>query len=405
MTALSRVEAVWGQIFPGRELLWNDWKPVVRSTVDQAGPIEYSGNQMSDGEKAALYLAGRVFSAASGILIIDEPETHLHTLLAIRLWDVLEKERPDLRFVYITHDLGFALSRTQTRYVLASPLHGLKVLDLKEDLPGDVAEVLLGSASLSFYASRVVFTEGTTTSIDDELFGAWFHARDTVVRGVGSCEMVNRCTDALAQSGIATSLTAVGIVDGDYHADEYLSSRSTRIHALGVHEVEGLLALPEVLAAVAKHQGQDCDFDVYASKLRASVTSSDRHRVVVERWKRRVEPAVVGVTRRVSNREKPLDDLLAEVTDTFDQSKWDFSPVSMLQDEKTRVESATEISDLLRLMPAKAFVSVAAGMVGMTRKAYKDLVVAALAVKQGPLMDLHTELVVVLGPYLPSRTV
>ena len=112
---------------------------------------------MSDGEKAALYLAGRVFSSDPGVLVVDEPETHLHALLAVRLWNALEDARPDIRFVYVTHDLTFALSRHKARFVLASPTEGLRTLDVSAELPDDVAEALLGSASLSFYASRVVF--------------------------------------------------------------------------------------------------------------------------------------------------------------------------------------------------------------------------------------------------------
>lgn len=49
-TALSRVEGLWGRVFRGRELIWRDWKPMV--TNDTTGhPLEYSGNQMSDGER------------------------------------------------------------------------------------------------------------------------------------------------------------------------------------------------------------------------------------------------------------------------------------------------------------------------------------------------------------------
>lgn len=123
-TPLSRVEDLWKQVFLGRELEWRDWKPLVTS-VTSGAHVEYSGNQMSDGEKAALFLAGRVFSANSGVLVVDEPETHFHSLLAVRLWDALENARPDVRFVYITHDLTFAMSRRHARYVLAGPVEGL----------------------------------------------------------------------------------------------------------------------------------------------------------------------------------------------------------------------------------------------------------------------------------------
>ncbi len=179
---------------------------MIVSTV--AGPaLEYSGNQMSDGEKAALFVAGRVFSAERGILVVDEPETHFHSLLAVRLWNALEDARPDLRFVYVTHDLTFALSRRRARYVLASPTAGLRPIAVDDALPSDVSEALLGSASLSFYASRIVFCEGESGGRDESLYGAWFSGPDTVLRSVGSCQMVIRCVEALRAAGVRTHLT------------------------------------------------------------------------------------------------------------------------------------------------------------------------------------------------------
>jgi ABC-type glutathione transport system ATPase component len=111
-TALTRVNDLWKRVFVGRQLRWENWKPTI-DNITTGSKISYSGNFMSDGEKAALYLAGRVFITEPGaVLVVDEPETHFHPLLAIRLWDELEAARPDLRFVYITHDLTFAISRT-----------------------------------------------------------------------------------------------------------------------------------------------------------------------------------------------------------------------------------------------------------------------------------------------------
>ena len=190
-TPLTKVERLWEHVFPGRELHWRDWKPLIknRSTGTE---IEYSGNQMSDGEKAALYLAGRVFSTDAGVLVVDEPETHFHSLLAVSLWNALEEARPDIRFVYVTHDLTFALSRHNAQFVLASPTAGLRRIGVESSLPTDVTEALLGSASLSFYASRVVFCEGEATSLDSQVYSSWFRGPDTVVRPVGDCQRVIR---------------------------------------------------------------------------------------------------------------------------------------------------------------------------------------------------------------------
>ena len=123
-------------MFPGRELVWKDWKPVVLSETAGGEAVEYSGHIMSDGEKSALFLAARTLSADPGVLIVDEPETHLHSLLAARLGTNWRDARRDIRFVYVTHDLTFALSRRDATYVLSSPTDGLKRIELQEDRPG-----------------------------------------------------------------------------------------------------------------------------------------------------------------------------------------------------------------------------------------------------------------------------
>ena len=41
-TPLTRVEQLWSEVFPGRELRWRDWKPLVVN--DSTGPpVEYLG--------------------------------------------------------------------------------------------------------------------------------------------------------------------------------------------------------------------------------------------------------------------------------------------------------------------------------------------------------------------------
>jgi ATPase subunit of ABC transporter with duplicated ATPase domains len=107
---LQRIRDMWADVFPGRRLVIDDYRPVIISTV-YGDEVTYSAQTMSDGERAAIYLAGRVLRARASVLVIDEPETHLHSLLATQFWNALEAARPDVRFVYITHDLTFARSR------------------------------------------------------------------------------------------------------------------------------------------------------------------------------------------------------------------------------------------------------------------------------------------------------
>lgn len=408
LTALGRVERIWGDVFPGRELLWKDWAPMVRSGVGDSVD-DYTANQMSDGEKAVLYLAGKVFSEEPGIIVIDEPEMHLHSLLAIQLWNALESARTDLRFVYITHDLTFALSRPSAQFVLASPKEGLKVLDMGGELPGDVAEILLGAASLSFYARRVVFCEGSETSIDNEFYNAWFRGYDTVVRSVGSSQMVMRCIAALSNSGVANSLQSQGIIDRDFHPSEFIESLNESIHILPIHEVESLLCLPHVVGAVAKHLGREFDTEKYRTDLGNEVSASDRDNIIIERWKRRLGPNLEGLVSTVSTRRKSIDDVALEIPKIFDHTAWSFSPIGILTEEKERIESAIPhgtIETILDLAPGKKFVSLAARAVGMQPLAYRSLIIGALAGDtDDELGALSQELDSELRRYLPPRAI
>lgn len=410
-TPLSRVEAIWGQVYPGRELLWNDWKPTVSSSTSGT-VVQYSGNQMSDGEKAALFLAGRVFSAEPGILVVDEPETHLHSLLAVRLWNLLEAARPDIRFVYVTHDLTFALSRFDARYIIANPTGGLKAIDVATDLPKDVAEAILGSASLSFYASRIVFTEGEHGSMDDKLYSAWFNGRDTVVRPVGSCHTVLRCCEALEKSGISLGLSALGIIDGDFHPVAFHDSQPAYVHSLKMHEVESLYSLPDLVQAVAVHLGKtEWKASDYRDKLAASITVPQRHAIIISRWKAKIEPSLLGVISGAGKRNEDIDALVARIPDIFDYTKWSFSPQSILEEEKKAVESVLPDGasvDILHIAPGKPLIAVAAISVGMRVNDYADLVTKSLAVSNDDtdaLSSLGKKIEAALKDWMPPRRI
>jgi hypothetical protein len=405
-TALHQVEVLWRDVFPGRELEWRDWKPLVASTTS-GSTIEYSGNQMSDGEKSALYLAAKVFNFAGGVLVVDEPETHFHSLLAVRLWNALEHARPDVRFVYVTHDLTFALSRHDPIFILASPTAGLRALALDDTLPADVTEALLGSASLSFYASRLVFCEGDVGSYDDQLYGAWFKGQDTVVRPVRGHQQVLRCVEAVRTSGIANSLDAIGIIDRDYYSSQFFDALGKDVHPLRVHEVESLFALPGVVNAVAKHLGKEVDATSYANALRGTVNADQERAIALQRWKAKVEPSIVGIIASVP-KSMPLQDLADDMATIFDHSRWPFDPRQILLDQADEVAQAVQsedITDFLRIVPGKQLSTVAARFVGLEKSSYMSLVVSAVQGARRELTVLSDEIVLELSSYLPDRAV
>ena len=46
-----------------------------------------------------------------GIIVIDEPELHLHRSVQALLWAEVERLRRDCLLVYLTHDVDFAVAQ------------------------------------------------------------------------------------------------------------------------------------------------------------------------------------------------------------------------------------------------------------------------------------------------------
>lgn len=105
VTSIDKLSYIWNDVFPQRDLLIEDSK--FYAFLQKNGKeMRYSANQMSDGERSVLYLASQVLCVPKNkILIIDEPEIHLHRSIMNRLWKALEKHRQDCLFIYITHDI------------------------------------------------------------------------------------------------------------------------------------------------------------------------------------------------------------------------------------------------------------------------------------------------------------
>ncbi|NEP74593.1 MAG: ATP-binding protein [Okeania sp. SIO2G4] len=77
------IQRIWKDILPHRKLvIENDKVTAAISNSDT-----YHGREMSDGERVALYLMAQCLCVPNdSILIIDEPEIHLHKSLMNKLW-------------------------------------------------------------------------------------------------------------------------------------------------------------------------------------------------------------------------------------------------------------------------------------------------------------------------------
>lgn len=246
--------------------------------------VEYPISQMSDGERSALLLAAEVLAAAEGsVVMLDEPERHLHRSISAALIEALIGARPDCGFIVLTHDLDLAASLSTRPGELFSALGvewsgdeatrwSLERISPESPITNEAKRAILGGRR------RILFVEGTSGSLDFSLYGALLP--EWMVVPAGSCDSVIRSVGGLGASEEHHWVNAKGLVDRDGRSDEERDVLAAKgIFVLPVSEVENLYYLPAVIEVVARKQaemnGEDADELVRIAREAGLKTLSD----------------------------------------------------------------------------------------------------------------------------------
>jgi len=239
--------------------------------------VEYPIVQMSDGERSAMLLATEVLVAEpDSLIMLDEPERHLHRSISAKLIQALIDVRSDCAFMILTHDLDLAsemgarpgsvfVSLGVTWNAGRPDTWDLKEIKSQESIPESSRRAILGGRR------RVLFVEGIDASLDSALYGTLFP--EWTIAPSGGCESVIRNVTGLGGVSPYHWVLAAGIVDGDGRSEvERTSLAEKSIHVLPVSEIESLYYLEDVLSEVAQRQANVVGGD--ASELKAAALSA-----------------------------------------------------------------------------------------------------------------------------------
>ncbi len=318
MSALDTVIDLWEEVFPGSKVLTESGRLLF--TNDSAESDEgYSPSRLSAGEKAVLYYIGAMTLAPKrSTVFVDSPEMLLHPTVVRSLWNHIEAMRSDCRFVYTTHDLDFAASRSASSTIWVrkyDPQHtswDYEVLPPQTAISDEIYRSIIGSRK------PVIFTEGDgRRSIDAKLYPLIFS--DYTIQALGSCNKVIEATRTFNDLNALHHMDSLGIVDRDRRdvkEVEYL--RRKRIMVPDVAEVENILLIEEVVRAVASFCGKDEDsvtgrvkksiFAEFRNDLRRQALLHTRHRV-----KRLMECRIDGRFESIEVLERHMTELPAEI--------------------------------------------------------------------------------------------
>ena len=253
-TVVDKAERIWNTLLPHR-------------TIDLSGngvhvqfnDKRYHGKEMSDGERVMLYMICQALVVKpNSLFIIDEPELHIHKAIVNELWTMLENERPDCVFMYLTHDIDFAISRNNAQYLWAKYYDGsnweYEFLDIDSytDLSSDLLFEILGTRQ------KILFVEGTKNSYDYKLYQEIYREKGYHIIPCGGCQDVIRLVKAKKTYEQLHSIQVFGIIDRDFRTQKEIESlQDDGIFTLEVAEVENLFIVPEILDIMENQLGCD----------------------------------------------------------------------------------------------------------------------------------------------------
>lgn len=275
---LDKTINIWERLIDHRKIINHKQYQLQVKTLEG---YSYEFNNLSDGEKAIFYYIGHILLAKkNSYIIIDEPENHLHLSICTKLWDILENEREDCTFIYITHNIDFAVSRNNKTLLWNKnfiPPYDWSFEKIESDImiPDTLLLQIVGSRK------NVLFCEGDDrNSLDYKIYTHLFPNYNVVpVQGhnnvIEYCKSFNRNTKL---SGI----DAYGIIDGDAWSDEEIESfKNDKIMVLPYNEIENFLCESKILEKIIKITGGEAtNLEEYKNKFFAKVSKMKENQAV-----------------------------------------------------------------------------------------------------------------------------
>ncbi|QBL42599.1 ABC transporter ATP-binding protein [Stenotrophomonas sp. ASS1] len=394
-TKFETLKAIWERLIPHRELVITGDNIEVRAPGMEA---LYSASAMSDGERSVFYLAGQMLMAApNSLLLIDEPELHVHRSIINRLGDELENFRRDCALVYITHDLEFAASRVGQKYAIQSynpdgPQWALEPVPEETGFTEELTTLLLGSRR------PILFVEGDLSSLDRAVYRSAYAQWTVIPRG--SCSDVIHSVISMRGNASLTRIHCAGIVDADdYDASDIEYFNQHNIFVLPVSEVENLFLLPEVAGAIALTE------HVPDQQLNAHIAGLNERLLDFANQDDRISPVVIRHTlRRIDRALKKIDlgrtQTIEDIQAAYAAQTDGFDISAIAAERRHAIETAIqhrEVPALLAVFDNKGMFAEAARYLKRTPKdAFEAWIARAL------LNDNEPRLVAALRRVLPQ---
>lgn len=225
-----------------------------RVLAQKRGSEKYSVAELSDGERNALLIAAAVLTAKpDSLILIDEPERHLHRSIISPLLTHLFARRDDCAFLISTHEMLLPIDNNEAitllvrscKYENKSPIGwDINIVSDPHDIPEEIKFDIYGARN------KVLFVEGTEESLDKPLYGILFP--DISIIPKNNCREVERATNGIRASENLHWVAAYGLIDSDGRENEIDTLTENGICAIQCYSVESLYYHPGMIRMISK---------------------------------------------------------------------------------------------------------------------------------------------------------
>lgn len=352
---LTQVNNVLSNIIPGVQVQINSDCRCI--DISKANNI-YNVNAMSDGEKVTLYYILHVILASKdSYIIVDEPETFLNTSVANRLWNSLEEIRPDCKFIYLSHNINFIMSRKLAKLIWCVEYTYpnkwvLEDVEFQDSLlPKELMISLLGTQK------TILFCEGIVDEVSDYSFYSSLFSDKVFVYPVGGHREVIQYVRKFNSSLLNGYYNAVGIIDHDFLSEETIDDYlKDKIFTLPFNEIEMALLCDELLENVVSLYADERTTKAKIARFKEEafeLLKSNKGKIVSENVKYYIEEQIT--TYKITNAQN-FETIIDGVNGWFNELK-EKDLFKLYDDKISSIIEHKDYNEFLKISSLKSALS------------------------------------------------
>lgn len=223
------------------------------------GSLPYSIAELSDGERNALLICADVLTTEPNhLIVLDEPERHLHRSIISPLLSSLFQKRKDCVFVISTHDVYLPIDHNEANVLLLRSCHwngknieswDADLISETDEIPNEVKREILGSKR------NILFVEGENESLDKQIYQLIFPT--LTILPLGSCNQVEKSVEGIKGTESLHWINAYGLIDADDRTSDQIKALLEKgIVALECYSVESLYYNLEIVKRISKRYSE-----------------------------------------------------------------------------------------------------------------------------------------------------